>query len=121
MLRAKGAAPDLWLQTDYVVDANLLLKTAKEQGFKPPAIMNRRGGRHDRDAERPSGRRIWRASCLVSYPRAGENEAFAPGAAAFADAFTKKYGSPPLTPSGMTGYVGLRILAEGDQGRRVDG
>ena len=33
------AAPDVWIQTGYVPDGNLLLRTPRDQGFKPPAIL----------------------------------------------------------------------------------
>src|SRR4051812_9724453 len=39
VLRTKRANPDVWLETGYVPDGNLLLKTAREQGFKPPVIL----------------------------------------------------------------------------------
>ena len=39
VLRAKNAAPDIWINTGYVPDGNLLLRTMREQGFKPAAIL----------------------------------------------------------------------------------
>ena len=39
VLRAKGAAPDVWINTGYVPDGNLLLRTMRDQGFKPAAIL----------------------------------------------------------------------------------
>ena len=33
------ANPDVLIQTGYVPDGNLLLRTAREQGFKPGAIL----------------------------------------------------------------------------------
>ncbi len=50
VLRAKGAAPDIWINTGYVPDGNLLLRTMREQGVqagRDPAGRNRR---HVRDA-----------------------------------------------------------------------
>ena len=37
--RAKKAAPDVWMQTGYVADGNLLLRAARDQAFKPPVLL----------------------------------------------------------------------------------
>ena len=39
ILRAKATEPDVWMETGYVPDGSLLLRTMRDQGFKPPAIM----------------------------------------------------------------------------------
>ena len=39
ILRAKDAAPDIYIQTGYVPDGNLLLRTARDQGFEPLAMV----------------------------------------------------------------------------------
>ena len=39
ILRAKQANPDILIQTGYVPDGNLLMRTARDQGFKPAAML----------------------------------------------------------------------------------
>ncbi|MEB0001294.1 ABC transporter substrate-binding protein, partial [Cryobacterium sp. RTS3] len=39
ILRAKQANPDVFIETGYVPDGNLLLRTARDQGFKPAAML----------------------------------------------------------------------------------
>lgn len=47
---------------------------------------------------------------VVSYPRVDTNEKFGPGAAAYVEAYRKKYNREPIAPQGMAAYVGARTL-----------
>lgn len=111
VLRAKAVVPDLWLMDNYVNDLHLLLKTARDQNFKPSAIICLGTG-DTPETLAAMGKENLEGVLLVSYPRTDTNERYGPGAAAFAKAFTNKYGSPPFVTTGMTGYVGMRMLAE---------
>ena len=111
ILRAKGAAPDLWISTAYVVDTNLLLRAARDQGFKPSAIMLLGVGDTSETLE-ALGKEFLEGILLVSYPRPDINERFGPGASAFLKAYRAKHNRDPIAPQGMNAYVGMKILFE---------
>lgn len=111
ILRAKNFAPDLWLGTNYVVDANLLLRTAREQNFKPGAIMLVGTGDTFETAE-ALGKDYLQGILLVSYPRADISESYGPGAGKFLAAYREKYNRDPIAPQAMGAFVGMKILLE---------
>lgn len=111
ILRAKNAAPDIWLSTAYVTDHNLLLRTIREQGFKPAAKMLVGTGDTFETLE-AVGKEALNGVLLVSYPRADVGEAYGPGAAAFLAAYKAKYNRDPIAPQAMSAYVGMKILLE---------
>lgn len=111
ILRARNAAPDLWLSTGYVTDHNLLLRTAREQNFKPAAMMLVGTGDtfETRDAV---GKEFLDGILLASYPRSDVGEAYGPGAAAFLKSYQAKYNRDPIAPQSMSAYVGMKILLQ---------
>ena len=109
VLRAKKMAPDIWISAGYVVDTNLLLRTAREQGFKPPVTILVGVGDTKETAD-AIGTKDLEGMLVVTYPRFQVNPAYGPGAAEFYKAYEAKFGAPPVAPSGISGYVGLRIL-----------
>lgn len=111
ILRARSFAPDLWLSTAYVADHNLLLRTAREQAFKPGAMMLVGTGDTFETLD-AVGKDALEGVLLVSYPRADVSEAYAPGAAAFLAAYRAKYSRDPIAPQAMSAYVGMRALLE---------
>jgi branched-chain amino acid transport system substrate-binding protein len=111
ILRAKGANPDLWLSTGYVTDHNLLLRTAREQSFKPAAMMLTGTGDTFETLE-AVGKEFLNGVLLVSYPRDDVGESYGPGASAYLAAYKAKYNRAPIAPQAMTAYVGMKILLE---------
>ncbi len=111
ILRAKNAAPDIWLSTAYVIDHNLLLRTAKEQGFRPAAMMLVGTG-DTFETLNAVGKDALDGVLLVSYPRADIGESYGPGAGAFLAAYKAKYNRDPIAPQAMSAYVGMKILIE---------
>lgn len=111
ILRAKNANPDLWLSTGYVSDHNLLLRTAREQSFRPAAMMLTGTGDTFETLD-SVGKEFLNGILLVSYPRADIGESYGPGAAAFLKAYEAKYKRDPIAPQAMSAYVGLKILLE---------
>lgn len=111
ILRAKNAGPDLWLSTAYVADHNLLLRTAREQGFKPAAMMLIGTGDTPETLE-AVGKDALNGILLVSYPRADIGPSYGPGAAAFLAAYNAKYNRDPIAPQAMSAYVGMKMLIE---------
>ena len=111
ILRAKNANPDLWMSTAYVTDTNLLLRAARDQGFKPPAIMLLGVGDTVETLE-ALGKEFLEGILLVSYPRPDVNPKFGPGAADYLKAYRAKYNRDPIAPQSMSAYVGIKILYE---------
>ena len=111
VLRIKRTNPDVWLMTGYVPDGNLLLKTAREQGFKPPVILMVGTGDTPETLE-ALGPEFLEGVLVISYPRSDISEKFGPGAAAFLAAYRKAYNREPIAPQGMTAYTGMRVLLE---------
>src|SRR5690606_7035536 len=111
VLRAKSADPDVWLQTGYVPDGNLLLKTAREQEFKPRAILFVGTGDTFETLD-ALGAEYLEGILVVSYPRPDIKEEYGPGAADYLAAYKAKYQRDPIAPQGMTAYVGFKMLME---------
>jgi branched-chain amino acid transport system substrate-binding protein len=109
ILRARNAAPDVWVQTGYIPDTNLLLRTARDQNFKPAAMICVGTGDTFETLD-ALGKDSLEGVLVVSYPRYDMNEKYGPGAAAYVDAYRKKHGKDPIAPQSMAAYVGARIL-----------
>ena len=111
VLRAKGAAPDVWINTGYVPDGNLLLRTMRDQGFKPAAILLVGTGDTFETLE-ALGAEYLEGVAVVGYPRPDQTESYGPGAAAYLAAYKKKYERDPIAPQSMAAYVGAQMLIE---------
>ncbi len=111
VLRAKNAAPDVWITVGYVGDTNLLLRAARDQGFKPPVIMLIGVG-DTKETLEALGAEYLEGVLLVSYPRPDVNPAYGPGAADFLKMYQEAFGTDPIAPQGMNAFVGMQILLE---------
>ncbi|MDB5849615.1 MAG: livK [Rhodoferax sp.] len=110
VLRAKKADPDVLLQTGYVPDGNLLLRTMRDQGFKPPAVLF--VGTGDTPETLQALGPYMEGVLVTGYPRNDITETFGPGNTAYLAAYRAKYKSDPVAPQGMNAYSGFLILAE---------
>ncbi|MDE1949454.1 MAG: ABC transporter substrate-binding protein [Burkholderiales bacterium] len=111
VLRAKQAAPDVLLQTGYVPDGNLLLRTARDQGFKPGAIVLVGTG-DTPETLQAVGAKDLNGVIVVGYPRNDITQAYGPGNKAYLAAYQAKYKSDPVAPQGMAAYSGFMIMAQ---------
>ena len=111
VLRAKKADPDILIQTGYVPDGNLLLRTAREQGFKPAAILFVGTG-DTPETLQALGAASMEGILVVGYPRNDISDKFGPGNKAYLEAYRAKYKSEPVAPQGMAAYSGFLIMAE---------
>ena len=111
VLRAKRADPDVLLQTGYVPDGNLLLRTAREQAFKPAAIVFVGTG-DTPETLQALGAASMEGIVVVGYPRNDITDKFGPGNKAYLEAYRAKYKSDPVAPQGMAAYSGFLIMAE---------
>jgi branched-chain amino acid transport system substrate-binding protein len=114
VLRAKQAAPDVLIQTGYVPDGNLLLKTSRDQGFKPAAMIFVGTGDTPETLE-ALGADYLEGILVVGYPKYDIPEAYGPGSRAYLAAYRAKYKGEPLAPQSMAAYSGTLILFEAIQ------
>jgi branched-chain amino acid transport system substrate-binding protein len=111
ILRAKNTNPDLWIQTGYIPDTNLLLRTARDQGFKPQAMMTVGTGDTFETLD-ALGKEYLEGIMVVSYPRPDINAKYGPGSAEFLAAYRAKYNRDPIAPQAMAAFVGASIMLE---------
>jgi branched-chain amino acid transport system substrate-binding protein len=95
----------------FVPDTNLLLKTLREQGYKPPVIVLTGTGDTFETLE-ALGAEYLEGIFVVSYPRPDISEKFGPGAAAYLAAYRKAYNREPVAPQGLTAFTGMKLLLE---------
>ena len=111
VLRIKQTAPDVLIQTGYVPDGNLLLRTLREQGVKPGAILYVGTG-DTPETLQAIGAKDVEGILVVGYPRNDITEAYGPGNKAYLAAYKAKYGADPIAPQGMNAYSGFLMLTE---------
>ncbi len=111
VLRCQGSNPDVWVETGYIPDINLLLRTAKQQNFNPAArlLIGTGDTRLTLDAV---GAETLDGVSVVGYPHFDIKPSYAPGAAEFLEAFKKKHGGEPTFPQTMTAYAGMKMLLD---------
>lgn len=114
VLRMKFAAPDVLLETGYVADGNLLLKTMRDQGFKPMATVFIGTGDTPETLQSLGAAGV-EGLLVITYPRSDVSEKFAPGVKSFLDAYRAKYKSDPIQTQSLTSFVGTQILFEAIQ------
>ncbi len=114
VLRAKRANPDIWVQTGYVVDGNLMLRTAREQGYKPSAMLWVGTGDTSETLE-ALGPEYLEGLLVVSYPRPDAAEKYSPGGATYLQNYRKTYNRDPIAPQSFAAYSGMKILLESVQ------
>lgn len=111
VLRIKTANPDVLIETGYVADGNLLLKTMRDQGLKPAATVFLGTG-DTPETVAGLGAAGVEGLLVIAYPRFDVAESFAPGVAAYRNAYRAKYKVDPIQTQSLTSYVGLQILFE---------
>ena len=111
VLRIKQAAPDVLIQTGYVPDGNLLLRTLRDQGVKPGAILFVGTG-DTPETLQSLGAQYLDGILIVGYPRNDIPESYGPGSKAYLEAYRAKYKAEPVAPQGMAAYSGFLILTE---------
>jgi branched-chain amino acid transport system substrate-binding protein len=114
VLRMKVAAPDVVVETGYVADGNLLLKTMRDQGFKPAATVFIGTGDTPETLQAQGAAGV-EGLLVITYPRSDVSEKFAPGVKTFLEAYRAKYKSDPIQTQSLTSFVGTQILFEAIQ------
>jgi branched-chain amino acid transport system substrate-binding protein len=111
VLRAKRANPDVWVQTGYVPDGNLLLRAARDQGFKPRVMLWVGVGDTPETLE-ALGAEYLEGVLVVAFTRTDVSPSYGPGAQEFLSAYRAKFNRDPIAPQGMSAYVGMQMLIE---------
>ena len=111
VLRAKQANPDILIQTGYVPDGNLLMRTMRDQGLKPAAMLWVGTG-DTPETLQALGAASLEGVLVVGYPRNDITDTFGPGNKAYLAAYRAKYKTDPIAPQGMAAYSGMQILFE---------
>ncbi|MGS0753585.1 ABC transporter substrate-binding protein [Roseateles sp. GG27B] len=111
VLRAKQANPDVLVQTGFVPDSNLLLRTARDQGFRPAAMLFVGTGDTPETLE-SVGAPTLEGVMVVSYTRPDVPDSFGPGASTYLSSYRSKFKAEPIATQGMVAYTGLQILFE---------
>lgn len=111
VLRARRANPDVLMNMGYVPDTNLLLKTMREQGYKPKVIVLTGTGDTFETLDALGGEYL-EGVFVASYPRPDISEKFGPGANAYLAAYRKAYNREPIAPQGLTAFTGMKLLLE---------
>lgn len=111
ILRCQEGNPDVWVQTGYVSDVNLLLRTAQQQGFAPAATVLIGTGDNRLTLEAVTAP-VLEGTFVVAYPHFDVQPDYAPGAAEFLEAYEEKHGSPPTFPQTLTAHAGMTMLID---------
>jgi branched-chain amino acid transport system substrate-binding protein len=105
---SKKENPDIWLRTGYVNDGVLLLKTARDVGWKPPVILGiSDDSKYLVDALGAEG---MEGILSVSLPTYDMNEKYGPGVKTLTENYKKEYKSDPKMPQTIVSYGGTKIL-----------
>ncbi len=112
ILRLKGSAVDVVLQTSYQNDSVLFFRQAKEMGFKPKAAIGAGGGYSMMDTAKAVGFATIEGALDVDFPQFHTNPAAAPGIEAFARKYQAKYGTPPRSGHSLANYAGAKVFFE---------
>ena len=111
VLRAKRANPDVWINTGYATDGNLLLRTARDQGFAPPVLLWVGIGDTIETLE-SLGAEFLEGMLVITYPRIDITETYGPGVGAYAAAYRAKYNRDVFAPQSMNAFVGFQVMLE---------
>lgn len=111
ILRCQGAKTDVWVSTGYVSDSNLLLRTATQQGFKPPAIMMV-GSADTTETSKAVPEPQLTGVFVTAFAHNDVAAAYAPGLKEFLAAYKAKFGGEPIFPQTTVAYTGAKMLFE---------
>lgn len=110
ILRLKGAAVDVVLQTSYQNDTVLFFRQMKDQGLKLKAIIGAGGGYSLKDTAQAIGFDNMEGALDVDFTQFKTNPQAAPGIDAFVKTYQAKYGTPPRSGHSATNYMGAKVF-----------
>ena len=107
--RLKGAAVDVVLHTGIFNDILLFYRGMKQVGWKPRMIIGAGAGYSLNDMMQALGA-DFEGTMDADVTQYRVNEAAAPGVAAVAAAYQKKFGAPPRSGLSLANYVGAKLF-----------
>jgi branched-chain amino acid transport system substrate-binding protein len=110
ILRLKGAAVDVVLQTSYQNDTVLFFRQMKDQGLKLKAIIGAGGGYSLKDTAQAVGFDNMEGAFDVDFTQFKTNPQAAPGLGEFVKTYQAKYGTPPRSGHSATNYMGAKVF-----------
>jgi branched-chain amino acid transport system substrate-binding protein len=114
VLRARNAHPDVWVETGYVPDGNMMIRSARDQGFNPPVMLWVGTGDTSETLD-AIGAPGLEGMLVVGYTRTDVPAAFGPGAKEYLDYYRANFHRDPIAPHGMAAYVGAQVMLQAIQ------
>ena len=103
--RLRGGQVDVVLHTARQNDILLFFRGLEESGWRPRMVIGAGGGYSLTDTARAIGP-AFEGVMNVDVPQFAVNDHFAPGAAAFADLYKRRFGADPRSGQSLSNYVG---------------
>ncbi len=103
--RLRGGQVDVVLHTARQNDILLFFRGLEEAGWRPRMVIGAGGGYSLTDTARAIGP-AFEGVMNVDVPQFAVNDHFAPGAAAFADLYKRRFGADPRSGQSLSNYVG---------------
>ncbi|NMJ41994.1 ABC transporter substrate-binding protein [Roseomonas sp. JC162] len=116
--RLRGASADVVLHTGYQNDIVLFFRGMQDAGWKPRIVIGSGAGYSLTDTAHAVGP-AFEGVMNVDFTQFAVNEQFAPGAAAFVEAYKRRYGTEPRSGHSLANYFGARVCL--DAVRRAGG
>ncbi|MBP0464927.1 ABC transporter substrate-binding protein [Roseomonas sp. PWR1] len=112
--RLRGVNADVVLHTGYQSDIVLFFRGMQEAGWRPRMVIGSGAGYSLTDTARAVGPGF-EGVMNVDFTQFAVNEQFAPGAAAFAEMYKRRYGSDPRSGHSLANYFGARVCLDAVQ------
>jgi branched-chain amino acid transport system substrate-binding protein len=112
--RLREASTDVLLHTALQNDVILLFRNLRESGWRPRMIIGAGAGYSLTDTARTLGGAM-DGVMNVDFTQFAINERIAPGNAAFAEAYKRRYGADPRSGHSLANYFGARVAFDGIQ------
>ncbi|MBR0659550.1 ABC transporter substrate-binding protein [Neoroseomonas oryzicola] len=112
--RLRGVSADIVLHTGYQNDIVLFFRGMQEAGWKPRMVIGSGAGYSLTDTARAVGP-AFEGVMNVDFTQFAVNEDYAPGAAAFVEAYKRRYGSEPRSGHSLANYFGARVCLDAVQ------
>ena len=109
--RLRGVGAEVVLHTGYNTDVLLFFRAMREAAWKPRMVMGAGGGYSLADVARSLGPDI-EGAMSVGFPPFEVNEATAPGARPFWDAYKRKYGAEPRSGHSLASHFGAQLCLD---------
>ena len=111
MQRLRGQEVEVLLHSGAPGDELLLFRAMRDAGWQPRMVIGTTGGYGLAETARSLGDALLGAMSaeLASF---AVNEAYAPGARAFAEAYLRRYGAAPRSGHSLAAHVGCRLFLD---------